>query len=314
MTTSSPTRLLDEISRQIHSLGLGDGALAWTYRRGANGAIVPGLTTTTGGALRKVPTLLAPYCLLMGAAYRRHIARESLEQDRVSSLTQIRRRTGEMCALFDDEIHIPCGVRNYIRSYVVMDGWTIGFVGVVRREGPRFGAAETAYFKRSLPALFRGMAEAHRLELDLHHEACLVSLQGELLRATRAGRALLRSLGGPDEVARLVAERALAGFDTVDLGPLSLTLSMLSGPQGTVILVRPQVLAPGLASPLDLLTDRQLQVAARVAAGGSLSILSEDLGVTPATVSAHLKTIYSTLGIGCRAELTAMFERRALTR
>jgi DNA-binding CsgD family transcriptional regulator len=60
------------------------------------------------------------------------------------------------------------------------------------------------------------------------------------------------------------------------------------------------------ASPIDLLTKAERQVAERVADGKTSRQIAEELFLSPRTVDAHLSHIYRKLDIGSRAKLAAM--------
>lgn len=291
--TSAPSTsaLLNELVERVVALNLGDGAVVWTYRTGSLGEIRPGISATTGGRIAQAPALLDCYSQVIGSLYRRHISRESLDHERVSTLASVRERSGEIGVLFDEEIHEPCGICDYIRSFLVVDDQVVGFVGSVRHGGAPFGAAEESCFERHVPELTQVMARLFEVERGLRHEALLVSTEGLLLQATRPALAMVDRLGDRELLGRAIAEHARLGVQSLEIGEVALDLRVLRGPMGTAVLARPRAVAPVHVSPLDLLTDRQRQVALRVAAGGPLGVIADDLGVRPATVRAHLKAI-----------------------
>jgi DNA-binding CsgD family transcriptional regulator len=56
-------------------------------------------------------------------------------------------------------------------------------------------------------------------------------------------------------------------------------------------------------SPLDQLSQREREVALRYAAGGSYKEVAQDLGMAPATVRHHLRTVYEKVGVTNKATL-----------
>lgn len=309
MIATLPHTLIDEIVERIQALGLGDSAVAWTYRSTERQRIRPGASAMTDPSVSRAPELLARCIDAMGPAYRRHMAREALERPRIASWSSIRERTGEIGTLFEDEILNPCRVSDYLRAYVVVGDQVLGFLSTSRSVGPPFGSREIQRFQRALNPLSRQMASVLRAEHRLQEEALLFAPEGQLLHATPAAWALLDRLGSPDDVGRALVGPLRSRSCTVELGEVSFALRRLVGPAGSAVLARPISPARVRVNPLDLLTDRQREVATRVARGGPLTQAAEDLGVRPSTVRAHLKAIYATLAIGTRAELVQAVER-----
>jgi DNA-binding CsgD family transcriptional regulator len=62
---------------------------------------------------------------------------------------------------------------------------------------------------------------------------------------------------------------------------------------------------PGLAK----LTDREWEVACRIASGDRVSLLSEELTISPNTVRNHLKSIFRKLGVTSQAQLVRRVRR-----
>ena len=65
-------------------------------------------------------------------------------------------------------------------------------------------------------------------------------------------------------------------------------------------------------SPLELLTDRERQVALLVAEGASNRLLAEQLGVTERTVKAHLTSIFRKTGIKDRTALAVRLSQQPI--
>jgi len=308
MQSATSATELDEIVHWATSLGLSDGVMVWTYGGRADVMVRPGLSASTGGALCKARTLFDETVKAVQPYYLRHLSSESLEWARVSGWSSIRDRAGDLGPLFDDEVHRPCGIVDYIRSYLVVDDEVIGFVGACRSVGPGFSKSEIRVFELGLPAVTRMMARVVKRERDLHHQALLIGEDGRLLHGTGGVLMLVDRLGDREQVAGILAHHARHGARTADLGEVTFALERLSGPMGRAVLARPKAGKPVRVSPIDLLTYRQQQVAYRVAAGGDLHEIADSLNVTPQTVRSHLKAIYLTLAIGSRAELVQLVE------
>lgn len=299
---------LDAIVDDVERVGLADGATVWTYYQPPQNGIRNGRSAGSNPLLAPVPAGLSGYTNLVGQVNRRHLVPGSLDQRRVSTWSEIRTRTGEVGTLSDDEIHRPCGVTNHVLSYIVVDDRIIGFMGATRTGGPPFTSSEIAVFASHLPSVARAMAEVVQRDQTPRQEALMVSPQGDLLYAKEPALALLDQLVERSSVARAIAEHAAARQRAVDLDTITFDVQPVSGPMGRAFLARPQATDPVIISPLDLLTDRQREVALRVAQGGSIDTAADDLAVRPSTVRAHLKAIYATVAIGTRAELVGLAE------
>ena len=59
-------------------------------------------------------------------------------------------------------------------------------------------------------------------------------------------------------------------------------------------------------STLDVLTDREKEIAKYIAEGWSYKLVAKHFDISPSTVSNHATSLYGKLGIGNRAELTAL--------
>jgi DNA-binding CsgD family transcriptional regulator len=57
------------------------------------------------------------------------------------------------------------------------------------------------------------------------------------------------------------------------------------------------------------LSDRQLQIATRIAQGEPNKMIARGLNISPFTVQSHLKCIFWKLGVGSRAEMVAELSR-----
>jgi len=125
-----------------------------------------------------------------------------------------------------------------------------------------------------------------------------LTLPGERADEERM-RAWVRTHLGEQAFAQALAEgRAMTPAQALAAGQHTVPASHLPSSAGAD---RPQV--PSLASPGDL-TEREVEVLRLVARGLSDAQVAQTLVISPRTVNAHLRSIYSKLGITSRHAAT----------
>ena len=103
--------------------------------------------------------------------------------------------------------------------------------------------------------------------------------------------------------AHRAAQRFVGFLDGVEIG-----LSRLDALGRVHVLVTLSATDPALLHPFHDLSPRQREVAEYMARGFTAPEVAGFLGISPATVRVHLKSVYAVLGITSRAELGRLYE------
>lgn len=159
----------------------------------------------------------------------------------------------------------------------------------------------------ALAALSSGAFDLVFAGLDLPGMGGLGSVVGLVNQAGGAALVVLAD-GHPPQVARLCRMCGVAGLVEKSAPPDRITRAVtmalrggLAFPDTLAIPASPQT----LAGPA-VLTRKQLQVLARLAAGGSNKQIAKDLGLSPNTVKAHVSEILRRLAVTSRAQAIAI--------
>lgn len=183
------------------------------------------------------------------------------------------------------------------------------FIALYRRRGaPPFGPGEGRLLELACPHLSAAFDAYRRRSLmanagytGIGGGAALVDPHGVLHLTDEPFLRLLR-LGWPQwRGPQLPPEcQGTAGADVHRKGVV-VSWRPLAGESLLLYLARPDGVA-------DLLTFRQSEIARAYAAGKQYKEISQELGITPATVRNHLQIIYRVLGVRSKVELVAALE------
>ena len=186
--------------------------------------------------------------------------------------------------------------------------------------------AAYAYYQESL-ALFQELDDQGSLAACLEGWGAVVARQGDAAWAARLwGKAeMLRAAGGPSDLFNLPAtpedQERMRAVVRAQLGEQAYAQALAEGraitPAQALVAQRRPVLSRGPNAPgsrdrqsmpslsaLDDLTEREVEVLRLVARGLSDAQVAQILVISPRTVNAHLRTIYSKLGITSRHAAT----------
>jgi ATP/maltotriose-dependent transcriptional regulator MalT len=178
--------------------------------------------------------------------------------------------------------------------------------GVAATPTPHASKLGDVAYARACLLLAHGAADeavtrAH--EAAEHFEANELALDAVAARAL-AGRALIEA--GEPAGARAELEHALASSDRLGAQRLWDRVAKDLRRLGARPARRPRI-EPGVLR--QLLTDRQLEIAERVASGYTNRAIANEIHVSPKTVEAHLTKIFAALGVSSRAAVAAAIER-----
>jgi len=208
-----------------------------------------------------------------------------------------------------------------LRLYISYSLYQLGRVAARLRDLP----AASAYYQESL-ALFQELDDQPSLAACLEGWAGVVARQEDASWAARLwGTAeVLRAAGGPSDLFNLPAtpeeqadQERMRAVVRAQLGEQAYTQALSEGramtPAQALVAQRRPVLSRGPNAPgsrdrqpmpslsaLDDLTEREVEVLRLVAQGLSDAQVAQILVVSPRTVNAHLRSIYSKLGITSR--------------
>jgi DNA-binding CsgD family transcriptional regulator len=202
----------------------------------------------------------------------------------------------------------PAGMHDQLRMLVYDGQRFAAWIGLMRRTGePPFGRAAL----RRLAPLTRPLRDA--LLSAARTDASAGPEEGADLLLTPSGEVALASdsaarwLDGGERRGRLRRlARHLSGDATeppLYLDGCELHWNRLHGPRGTHYLLHVRLPDPVPRDPMAGLTGAQRQIAELAASGLSAPEIGQLLGRSAATVRAHLRAIYSRMGISTRAEL-----------
>jgi DNA-binding CsgD family transcriptional regulator len=242
----------------------------------------------------------------------------------------------ERSARFRDLLS-PFGIGEELRSAFVCDGSTWGALILIRRAGgPEFEDDDVELLARASPlfarAVRRGLvAEACQSTAAPPDAPGVVELDGSggLLRASSTAEVLLAELSGSTFEAGLrssaihaVASATRAAIDT-GATQSSLPSSAVKTPAGSWLVLHGALLGsrasggiavflqrahPTLVAPLLLkaygLTAREQEVAQLMLRGATTAQAGQRLGISPNTVTDHLKSIFDKTGTRTRGELS----------
>lgn len=186
-----------------------------------------------------------------------------------------------------------------------------GYVGALRHGRPFSRRERQRLTREGIPELLRALEVRNCLESEFEgaDASVLLRANGTVEFASEAAAAWLNQERN-HELGRIV-RHADAGLPPLGgIGKTEVHLTRLMGLGGARYLAVLRPAAGAVLHPFHRLSLRQRDVAECAATGAQVREISERLEITPETTRQHLKSIYQTLGIGCRVELSRLHSGR----